>query len=95
MIERLREGRLRETCMKEKREKKAIREEGEQESEEDRMEKERKRQGLPSALGSYSEKGKRDGRTWRGLCDRGIPRRISAREQGGSGESWQSYNPSW
>lgn len=50
MIERLREGRLRETCMKEKREKKAIREEGEQESEEDRMKKKGRDKGYPLLL---------------------------------------------
>lgn len=49
MIERLTEGRLRETCMKKKREKKAIREEKEQENE-DRMKKKGGDKGYPLLL---------------------------------------------
>lgn len=88
MIERLGEGRSREACAKRKRrgEKRHTGEKGKA-----REKKKEETRAIPCATARQRGEGKRDGRTGRGLCDRGVTRDgRGAREQGGRGKGVDS-----
>lgn len=88
MIERLGEGRSREACAKRKRrgEKRHTGEKGKA-----REKKKGETRAIPCATARQRGEGKRDGRTGRGLCDRGVTRDgRGAREQGRRGKGVDS-----